>query len=351
MITDVISSEALDRLPQFLRELLDSCPVAGDGVHFWIFRVARHLLTHFDERSTFELIKAKAVGCGRPLFKLEYEIVSQIRNALPYRWQPRNPCAFSRAAHLPGEALPAPSTRTLPTSRSWPEPDPEQIRAIVERGFRLVDLAEQSPVRFDDEHSHAEEIIDILFPGNPLLCVGKDRYRFATRRREIWRRHLHRLPLIVPNPMLEYVGYTTEGHWSEHTKEQTARPVYLVIEFDFSESARDGKTPSCWAQPVRDWRERGITVADTSAALHLHLAERLPLICVTHSGGKSLHGWYYVFDRHEAELRRFMEYAVRLGADRATWTRSQFVRIPDGLRENGQRQRAFYFDPRKAVKP
>jgi hypothetical protein len=214
----------------------------------------------------------------------------------------------------------------------------------------LVDLAEQSPVRFDDEHSHAEEIIDIIFPGDPLLCVGKGRYRFATRRREVWRGHLHRLPLIVPNPMLDYVGHTTEGRWGEHTKEQTARPVYLVIEFDFCEFVRDGKTPSCLAPAVREWREHAITVADTCAALHLHLAKRLPLICVTHSGGKSLHGWYYVFDRREAELRHFMGYAVSLGADRATWTRSQFVRIPDGLRENGTRQRVFYFDPGKAVK-
>jgi hypothetical protein len=350
MSTDVISSEATDRLPRFLRELLDSCPVAGDGVHFWIFKVARHLLAHFDERATFELIKAKAAGCGRPLFKLEHEIFSQIRSALPYRWQPRDQCAFAQTAHLPVERLFVSPTTNLPRPRSWPKPDIEQIRAIVEGGFRLVDLAEQSPVRFDDEFSHTEEIIDTLFPGNPLLCVGKDRSRFATRQREIWRGHLHRLPLIVPNPMLDYVGHTTEGRWSEHTKEQTARPVYLVIEFDFSEFARDGKTPSCWASLVRQWRECGMTAADSCAALHLHLAERLPLVCVTHSGGKSLHGWYYVFDRCQAHLRHFMEYAVSLGADRATWTRSQFVRIPDGLRGNGQRQRVFYFNPGKAVK-
>jgi len=70
---------------------------------------------------------------------------------------------------------------------------------------------------------------------------------------------------------------------------------------------------------------------------------------VTHSGGKSLHGWYLALGKSRAELRRFMNYAVSLGADRATWTRSQFVRVADGLRENGQRQRVFYFNPGKAV--
>jgi hypothetical protein len=40
-----------------------------------------------------------------------------------------------------------------------------------------------------------------------------------------------------------------------------------------------------------------------------------------------------------------MRYAVSLGADHAPWTRSQFVRIPDGTHENGRRQPVFYFNP------
>lgn len=40
-----------------------------------------------------------------------------------------------------------------------------------------------------------------------------------------------------------------------------------------------------------------------------------------------------------------MRYAVSLGADHATWTRSQFVRLPDGTRDNGHRQAVYYFAP------
>lgn len=47
----------------------------------------------------------------------------------------------------------------------------------------------------------------------------------------------------------------------------------------------------------------------------------------------------------EERLRRFMRYAVALGADRATWTRSQFVRMPDGTRDNGERQTVYFFNP------
>jgi hypothetical protein len=327
----------------WIEELLNNCPQAGDGVHNWIFRVARQLLYHLAEQDACELIFQKARHCGRPLGNLRREIASQVKNAVPFMWQPRTGPARALA-----NAPERPQTVASPPPK-WPLADTEKIRQIVGGGFRLVHLWECSPIRFEADSSHAEYIVDILFPGNPILCVGNSQRKFAARRREIWRGHLDRLPLIVPNPSLDFFGHTAAGHLSEHTLEKTARPVYLVIEFDFSEFARDGKTLSRWTPLVREWRSLKITVADACAALHLHLALFLPLVCVTHSGGKSLHGWYYALDRNSEELRFFMRYAVRRGADPATWTRSQFVRIPDGLRDTGKRQTCFYLDPQKAV--
>jgi hypothetical protein len=89
-----VSAETLSRLPSFLRNLLDSCPVAGQGVHQWIFRVARHLIVHFDQDAIFTLIKTRVAGCGRPVS--EREIKSQIRNAFSHRWRPKYPHAFAR---------------------------------------------------------------------------------------------------------------------------------------------------------------------------------------------------------------------------------------------------------------
>jgi hypothetical protein len=62
------------------------------------------------------------------------------------------------------------------------------------------------------------------------------------------------------------------------------------------------------------------------------------------SGGKSVHGWFICEGRDETMLRRFMRYAVTLGADRATWTRCQFVRMPEGRRCNGRRQALLFLD-------
>jgi hypothetical protein len=41
-----------------------------------------------------------------------------------------------------------------------------------------------------------------------------------------------------------------------------------------------------------------------------------------------------------------MSHAVSIGADPMIWLRSQFVRMPDGLRDTGSRQRIFFFNPK-----
>jgi hypothetical protein len=40
-----------------------------------------------------------------------------------------------------------------------------------------------------------------------------------------------------------------------------------------------------------------------------------------------------------------MAYAHALGADPVTWSRHQFVRMPDGTRESGRRQTVWFFNP------
>src|SRR5262245_2661328 len=63
-----------------------------------------------------------------------------------------------------------------------------------------------------------------------------------------------------------------------------------------------------------------------------------PFVSAVHSGGKSLHGWFDVHGEDEKKIKWFFRYAVSLGADPATWTRSQFVRMPGGRRDNGKAQ-------------
>jgi hypothetical protein len=134
------------------------------------------------------------------------------------------------------------------------------------------------------------------------------------------RGELASLALIVPSPMTAQTGYTRENKVSEHSLENTGPRRFLVIEQD-----------------------RGSI--DEQAAVLLHFAERAPLVLAVHSGSKSIHGWFYCEGQPEEKLHRFMWYFVNLGADNTTWSPSQFVRMPDGLRENRKRQAVYYFNP------
>jgi hypothetical protein len=100
------------------------------------------------------------------------------------------------------------------------------------------------------EKATLKRIIDVLLPGNPLLCVAKSDSIFATRRRETWRGRFASLPLMVPNPMVATSGQTQDGRPSQHTKQATAKRVYLCIEFDFSERDKNGND-TIWAPLAR----------------------------------------------------------------------------------------------------
>lgn len=329
----MVNAAQLEGLPCSLQNRLYGCPAAGSGVHGWLFRTAKGLHEHrVPAAAIIELLRSGARSCGRDV--TDKEIADAVSNSL-------------KVANLTIEGR---RCQPAPNQSPWPKADIIRIRELVAVESSLYDLWERSPIRFDEGRSYTDEIIEVLFPGNPLLCCGQSNYQFATRRRETWHGHLKRLALLVPNPMLTVRGRTQEEKESEHTLASTCARVYLAVEFDFSEFARDGQIPTQWAPLVRKWKELGISLADAGARLHIHLAKRLPLVAAVHSGGKSLHGWYAAFNRSEVQLRSFMNYAVSLGADRATWTRSQFVRMPDGTRENGKRQVCYYLDPAEAVK-
>jgi len=288
-------------LPRFIRDMFSMVPMAGEGLHNWLFKTARVLHRYRSEHEIFELLTAATFNRGR--YISEREIINAIRNSKKDAWNPGQNSASGLK------------------SRPWPDSNHEQIEAVVKDGPELVDLWEVSPLRFDDNLSHTEEILDAIFPGDPLLCIGKSTYEFATHHRKTWRGRLAALSLIVPSPMSTKYGRTLEGKRSEHCLDNTGARHFLVIEFD---------------QGTRDQH----------AALIWHLqSEYLPLAMVLFSGYKSLHGWFYVKGIGENILKLFMRKAVVLGADPATWTRSQFVRMPDGLRDNGEKQTVFFFNP------
>jgi hypothetical protein len=279
--------------------MLASPPRAGDGVNLYLYRTARVLHPYRSEEEIHDILRAVSSGCGRVVTDKE------IRRAIVHS---------KTTAWKPGEGTPV-------RAEPWPKVNAEQREAVIAAmGVGLVDLWEASPVRLADNVSHTEQILDVLFPGNPLLCVGATRAVFATRPREEWRGKLTAMQFIVPNPMIARTGRTQDGRQSEHSLENTGPRRFLVIEQDQG-------------------------TIDEQAAILLHLAELRPMALAVHSGSKSLHGWFYCAGQSEERAQELMRYGATLGADSATWTLSQFVRMPDGTRDNGNRQTVYSFNP------
>lgn len=212
-----------------------------------------------------------------------------------------------------------------PKVKKWPPLDEVRHAQILKSCFNRSDLWDASPWRFQDDDPVTNWVMPILFPHNPLICAGYDNDHFTTAPlSELG--DLSVFQLVVPNPMSKLNGKIKRPRKdgsddSQHSLDNTGPRRYAVIEFD------EGTT-------------------DDHAALLHELENYAPFVMAVHSGGKSLHGWFYVEQQPEDKVLRFYRYAVSLGADHATFTKSQFVRMPDGLRKNGQRQVLYYFNPK-----
>ena len=286
-------------LPSWANELLTTCPKAGSGVHRWLFRAALKLHRHCPNKDELErLLDEATASCGREVPASEIE--DAVRNSQRVI---EDPAGQAQVIHR------------------WPERNEEQIEAIVRDGPNFAQLADLSPVKWRDDARHTEEIIDALFPGNPLICAGRTKKLCATASREKWRGFLEKLQFIVPSPMSATHGMTKSNKRGMRALDNTGPRRFIVVEFDTG-------------------------TFDMHAAVLIHLAKFAPLVMVVHSGNRSAHGWFYCADESDTAIEKFFRYAVSLGADPATWTRCQLVRCPDGQRDNGKRQQVVFFNPK-----
>jgi hypothetical protein len=310
-------------LPKFLEDLIAHPPAAGSGIHDWMFDCARNLHAHLPAGEIENLIRSRVSNCGRVV--PDREIKDAVKRSIDFSWQPKGSAGSSSPVNAPSK------------------PDLQKIERLVVDGWRTADLWHNSPYWF--EEPACEYIIDRLFPGNPLLCCGRESFKFDTKPREEWRGTLTEQSFIVPSPMSNLTGLTQDGKESAHTLDNTGPRRFLVVEFDFSEYGRDGKKPTVFQPMLARLNKMGITVHDMCANLLLRLNEQAAMTLAVNSGGKSIHGWWYCENVPEDKLRSFHNYAITLGADPRLWLKSQFCRMPDGTRQNGKPQPVYYFNP------
>jgi hypothetical protein len=266
-----------------------ACLLRDDGMaHPWAYRVIRNM------------VDAVREDTGR--FTPDREILSAIQYA--YEVTPSTGTARVRPWPVPNRTLQA-ECRRLSKRREW---SLERLREAS--ALEAAEMDEAPPEWF---------LGALLGGGEALVCVGLGVAKFETAALSSFHSQLHLWEFIVPNAMSALEGKRkSDGEMSAHTLDNTGPRQNIVVEFD------DGAT------------------LDEQAARHIWLSEFRDLRMVVFSGSKSLHGWYRATD--EAEDRKFMEEAVRLGGDPKTWLKSQFVRMPNGQRGNGTIQRVYYFD-------
>jgi hypothetical protein len=288
-------------LPPFLKDMLSTAPQSGGGFHTWMFSVSRHLHAHRNEGEIFALLSVAAAGCGRHV--PDREIIAAIKDA----W----PCRYQLSQSMTPASKPAPK---------WPARDEKRIAEIAAADPNALDkLRDSSPVQVSPQLHDSECLLERLFPGNPLLCVGHSAHEFFTAPRESFKGRLAGFQFITPSPMSALVGMTKDGKPSAHCLDNTGERFYLVVECDQGDR-------------------------NTQAAIIRQLATVAPLAMVVDSAGKSLHSWFHCRGQSEDKLRMFFRMAVALGGDPPTWTRSQFVRMPLAIRDNGKLQAVHFFN-------
>src|SRR6266403_5989731 len=233
-----IQTKVITKLPEQVLEVLNNCPREGNGVHSWLFKTALQLHRYFSEDKIFELLMEN-LSCQRP----EREIGEAIANAGKY----------------------ARGEMTVGRQNLWPAVDYTMVhRVVVNSPIRLKDLSSISPMDLSTEGPRTEEILDLLFPGNPLLCFGRSVTACWTKPRDFWRGRESDFQFIVANPMTKEIGVTTDGRESQRCIDNIGPRKFVVIEFDITEKG-------VWAPYVRDWSARKISTIDANVALIIEL--------------------------------------------------------------------------------
>lgn len=279
------------------------CPDEGQGVNNWTIRVAWQL-----RKEGFKADEAQAMMQDRTTRSEPWVAVAEIARAIEtvYGAKPK------KAARKP--------------KPKWPKFQEDVVSRILESPITLDQFRESSP---SNTGISPFEAIDILFPGDPLLCMGARKDRIDTRPKSAWEQDILRCQLIVPSPMTTRTGLNQSGRESLRCLGNTGDRRFLIVEQD----------PPAWDTLDQESKshyvdEQGYKAHQLSnqATVLSHLKTWAPLACAVFSGSKSLHGWFFVENLTEADQIRFFRYCVQLGADATMWTKCQFTRLPGGRR-------------------
>ena len=163
-------------------DYLQTCPPSGQGIHKWLAGAAIRVLKHVGVDEATELLNLAARG-GHATAQQLREIRDAVgwaaemlaKKGLEYKEEPK--------AYLPANV--------------------ELIQQIEVQGDGLDELTNNTPVI---PSTDTEQLIDVLFPLDCLLCVGCAPTDKITGPRQKMRGGLAAQQYIVPSPMSAVTG-------------------------------------------------------------------------------------------------------------------------------------------------
>jgi CHC2 zinc finger len=182
------------------------------------------------------------------------------------------------------------------------------------KGYSVEEMAGESPYRLPEPRDQ-EEIGNIA---GPMICrEAGELYAVSYDVRRAIIGTPEQLRLRERGSNLQYLCPDILRDRREGIKKANAkRRLFVIAEFDFPVEAGETAKEKAWR-------------FDKQAILHKHLSGILPLVVITYSGGKSLHGLYSVKGKEEPEIQAFIQKAIRLGA---CW-RTCLIRLGGKIRQ------------------
>jgi len=290
------------------------CPDEGQGVNNWTIRTAWQL-----RKDGINAEQAYSILLGRTTRAESWVAEAEIARAIETVYRTKSKASTRKARP------------------KWPQRQKEAIEAIIKSPVALDDFRNNSP---SSTGISPFEALDLLFPGDPTLCLGKRPDRIDTRPKSNWEQDIMKCQLVVPNTMTQRTGLTQSGRESLRCLENTGPRRFLVVEQD----------PTAWEGLDEESKSKYVDEHDykthqlsNQATILTHLTMHVPLACAVFSGSKSLHGWFFVENLTESQQIRFFRYCVQLGADPAMWTKCQFTRLPGGRRTPGLKHQTIHY--------
>jgi hypothetical protein len=293
----------------------NQAPREGEGLHQWLLMESRDLLVQgvpFED-ALDRLLQATR-DSGRTTQDVEEEITNALEGAREFLEENPNWRAKGSRANKWVDPLSFVGLNDMQSRRDRRTARLPVDVTLQKRVFKKVGGLDKRGLKGIEDYG-----LPLLYGNkNFLLCVTIEQSRkpLIVPLEEL-EDGKAKFQYLVPNPLRDvHYGRCDFG---------TGERLFMVVEFDEA-----------------DFMEQ------IAYLIHLERSTRFPLVMVVFSGNKSYHGWFACFGQTEYKCKTLSRRATQLGADRTTYSPSQYVRMPEGWNyKHGTKQEVIYFNEEK----